>query len=158
MPGRFSALVERCKDRVQQVASGEIHLKVRITQPEVVINAQSLRLSPAEYLILRFLAQHALNNRPPIDGYASAVDAIQKLAQVVYDEHDENDFSDWRYKILPPKNGLDDINERWIIKNVSSMRTKLRNAGPITAALVPFLPESQRFSLDLPAGNIRLES
>ena len=157
MPGRFSALVERCRERVEQVAAEDLHLMVHRSKPEIEVNGESVRLSVPEYVILRCLAEHAREKRPAIDGYESAANAVRALAETVHEEHDRNDFSDWRYKALPPgKEGFAAINDRWITKNLSSAKDKLKDAGPTAAALVRLLPARGRFSIDLPPARIRI--
>ncbi len=154
MPGRFSSLVESCRERVRQVAAEEIRLSVFISRPEISVNGQPLRLSPAEYVIVRFLAEHAQGRNPAIDGYKAAIDFVQKMADAVRNEATRNDSTDWRHNAAT-QGSFACIDDRWIVKNLSSVRDKLRDAGGPAAALVALLPERGRFSLDLPAKNIR---
>ena len=156
MPGRFSTLVERCRERVQQVASEELHLLVRCSKPEVEVNGEPVHLSVAAYLVVRCVAQLALDKRPAIDGYASAADPVEKLARSVYAEHTGNDFSDWRFKAMP-KDGFESIDKRYISRYVSELRKMLIDAGPTTAALARLLPEGGRFAINLPPGRINIE-
>jgi hypothetical protein len=150
-------LVQRCRERVQQVAAEELHLLVHRAKPEIEVNGEAVKLSVAEYLIIRYLAEHALEKRPAIDGYDSAANPVRALAERVYEQHDRNDFNDWRYKALPPgKFGFASIGDRWITKNLSSAKEKLREAGPGAAAFVRILPQGGRFAVDLPPKRIRI--
>ena len=80
-----------------------------------------MRLSVSRDLIIRFLAQHALDALPPIDGYSAACQALQDLARNVYAEHEEeNDFSDWRFKAMPEQ-GFETIDERWLVSRTSAV-------------------------------------
>ena len=156
-PGRFIALVERCSHRVAELARREIELQVYGDRPEISVNKTPVPVSVPEYVLMRHLAEAAQASRPAIDGYDAAAGAVVETAKRIHAGHDENDFSDWRYKALPAgKGGYDEINERWITKRLDSVRTKLRQAGAEAAALIPLLPERGRFSLDLPPTSIIL--
>jgi hypothetical protein len=123
-------------------------------RPEIIVNQAPVPLSVPEYVLVCHLAEAARAGRPAIDGYDAAAAAVVETAKRIYAGHDENDFSDWRYKALPTGKGFDEINERWITKRLDSIRTKLRQAGPGPAALIVLLPERGRFSLDLPPSAI----
>jgi CRISPR-associated protein (TIGR02584 family) len=155
-PGRFVALVERCFHRVAELARREVELEVCEDRPEIIVNKTPVPLSVPEYVLLRHLAEACQAGRPAIDGYDAAAGAVVETAKRIHAGHDENDFSDWRYKALPAGKGYEEINERWITKRLDSIRTKLRQAGAGAAALVPLLPERGRFSLDLPPASITL--
>ncbi len=155
-PGTFVSLVERCSLRVAELARREVGLEIREDRPEIVVNGTRVSLSPTEYVLVRHLAEAAGALRPAIDGYEAAASAVVETAKRIHAEHDQNDFSDWRYKALPAGKGFDEINERWITKRLDSIRAKLRHAGPGAAALVSLLPGRGRFSLDLPPTAIKL--
>lgn len=154
-PGTFGGLVAQCSQRMDDIARHEIHIAVRREQPHLVIDGTTLTLAIAEYLLLLCLAKRAKEGRPAINSYSSAIAAVRPVAEEVYAMHDENDFSDWRFKALPEKDGFDGIDERWITRNLSSLRTKLRGIGPRGIQLVALLPTKERFSLDLPPENVR---
>jgi hypothetical protein len=156
-PGTFVSLVERCSHRVAELARREVELQVCGDRPEITVNKTPVPLSVPEYVLVRHLAEAAQAGRPAIDGYDAAAGAVVETAKRIYAGHDENNFSDWRYKALPAgKGGFEEINERWITKRLDSIRTKLRQAGAGAAALIPLLPERGRFSLDLPSASIVL--
>jgi hypothetical protein len=156
-PGGFLQLVERSRHRLAEVCRREVvSLVVRLERPEIEVNGNSVSLSPAEYTITRFLAVAASANRPPIDGYANAVDPLREMAESIHAENNRNDFSDWRFKAMPAK-GFGEIDERWITRNVSSLRKKLRDAGSPATTLVPLLPKPGRFALDLKPEQIRFD-
>ena len=155
-PGTFAMLVEGCSRRLADLARQEVRLEVLADRPEVRVNEASVPLSVAEYVLLLHLAEAASAGNPAIDGYDAASVAVAKTAERLFQQHDKNDFSDWHYKALPSGKGFEEINQRWITKNLSSLREKLRSAGPQAAALIPLLPERNRFSLDLPATSITL--
>ncbi|MGA2656594.1 MAG: CRISPR-associated ring nuclease Csm6 [Verrucomicrobiota bacterium] len=154
-PGSFLALVERCSHRVSELARREIEIQVCGDRPEIIVNQAPVALSVPEYVLICHLAEAARAGRPAIDGYDAAAAAVVETAKRIYAGHDENDFSDWRYKALPTGKGFDEINERWITKRLDSIRSKLRQAGPGAAALIPLLPQRGRFSLDLPSSGIK---
>jgi len=155
-PGTFAGLVQRCSRRLAVFARHDVRLHVLADRPEVSVNDTRVPLSVSEYVLLRHLAEQAAASRPAIDGYDAAASEVAKTARAIYAQHDENVFSDWRYKALPPGKGFEEINQRWITKNLSSLRAKLAKHGEKAALLCPLLPERQRFSLDLPATSISL--
>lgn len=155
-PGSFASLVQRCSHRVAELARREVELEVCGDRPEILVNKTPVPLSVPEYVLVRHLAEACKARHPAIDGYEAAAGAVVETAKRVHAGHDENDFSDWRYKALPEGRGFAEINERWITKRLDSIRTKLRAAGVGAAALVPLLPVRGRFSLDLPPASIIL--
>jgi CRISPR-associated protein (TIGR02584 family) len=155
-PGTFVSLVERCSHRVAEFARREVRLQVCMDRPEIIVNGTPVPLSVSEYVLVRHLAESCQARRPAIDGYDAAAGAVVETAKRIHAGHDENNFSDWRYKALPAGKGFEEINERWITKRLDSIRTKLRNAGSGAAALIPLLPGRGRFSLDLLPASIVL--
>jgi hypothetical protein len=63
------------------------------------------------------------------------------------------DGNDWRDEaLLPP-----DFDGQRLRKVLDELKTKLRQAGPDAAALIPLLPEKGRFTLDLAPAAITLK-
>jgi CRISPR-associated protein (TIGR02584 family) len=145
MPGRFLALVAKCREGVRHRAAAELKLVVYRSRAEIEINNVSVKLSAKQHLVALFLADRCRSGQPPFATYKEAVDLLNEYRQQLQSEARENDFSDWRHS-----NGIaSDFNEEEIRKAVSSLRVKLKNAGPNAMALVSFLPEAGRFSIDL---------
>lgn len=156
-PGTFAALVARCSEDVAVLARQHIRLQFQNDLPVISVNETRITLSPSQYVLIRHLAEMAKEGKPSIDGYESASQAIVETAKRIHAEHDVNNFSDWRYKIMPEKKGWDDVNERWVVRNLSDLKARLQDAGPDVAAIIPLLPVKGRYSLNnLPPDSIDL--
>jgi len=154
--GSFADVVQRASMPARDYVRTTVQLRMLMDEPLAVINGQRVKLAVNEYLILRCLAERAQAGKPPIHGWTSAAVAVVEVAQRIYDLHNENDFSDWRFE-AQPKQGFNSFDERFITKNVSSLKDKLEEGGVRTRPLIVVLPEDKRFSLDLAPENIVLD-
>lgn len=145
MPGRFLALVAQCREGVRHRAVADLKLVVHRSRSEIDINDVSVKLSAKQQLVALFLADRCRCGHPPFATYKEAVDLLNEYRQQLQSKAAEDDFSDWRHS-----NGLvSELNEEEIRKAVSSLRVKLKNAGPNAMPLISVLPEAGRFSIDL---------
>lgn len=155
MPGTFSTLVEHCRERVRSAPGTHLQLAVALASPEITVNETRLRLPVAEYLLLRFLAEHAHAGLGAMSDYGSAIDGLEKLARRIFDTREKGDFGDWREPLGACLKG-DQLDKRWVTRQMSSVRQRLRGKGGVLAEFAARLPERGRFSLEIPPGNIEL--
>jgi CRISPR-associated protein (TIGR02584 family) len=150
MPGGFSALVAQCSEGIKKRSSKSVKLVVHRSRPEIEVNRIRIKLSPKEQLLALFLADRSRKAQPAFGAYKEADSVLNEYREQLRLDAPENDFSDWR--------GLKSIasafDEQEIRKIVSSLRTKLKEAGPDAMLLLPYLPEPGRFSIDLPRKQI----
>lgn len=150
MPGRFSALVAQCSEGIRKRSSNSVKLVVHRSRPEIEVNGIRIKLSPKEQLLALFLADRGRKTQPPFAAYKEAENSLNEYRKQLRLKAPENDFSDWR-----GSNSIaSDFDEQEIRKAVSSLRTKLKAAGPDAMALLPYLPETRRLSIDLPRKQI----
>jgi len=151
--GRFSLLVENCREQVRQRAGEHVRLTAHQGRAEIEVNGTRVRLAPREHLVLLFLATRARRGEPAFGAYREAVDALNAFREELRAAAPPGDFSDWRHGDSL-KSRFDDDQE--LRKAVSSLRDKLRQAGGNARLLAPCLPEKGRFSLAVPAELIHL--
>jgi CRISPR-associated protein (TIGR02584 family) len=150
MPGRFSALVAQCSEGIRKRAGNRVKLVVHRSRPEIEVNGIRVKLSPKEQLLALFLADRSRKAQPAFAAYKEAENSLNEYQERLRREAPENDFSDWRRS-----NSLaSELDEQEIRKAVSSLRKKLRVAGPNAMALLPYLPKTGRLSIDLPRKQI----
>jgi CRISPR-associated protein (TIGR02584 family) len=154
--GSFADVVQRASMPARDYVRVTTHLRMLKDEPVAIINGQRVKLPVNEYLILRTVAELAQAGKPPIHGWAGAAEAVAEVAERIFEQHNENDFSDWRYE-AQTKGGIDSINERFISRHVSSLKDTLEAGGIRTRPLTVVMPENPRFSLDLASGNIMLD-
>jgi hypothetical protein len=124
---------------------------VHRTRPEIEVNGIRVKLAPKEQLLALFLGDRSRKGRPAFAAYKEAEDSLNEYRELLRREAPENDFSDWRRS---NSSIAADLDEQEIRKAVSSLRMKLRAAGPNAMVLLPFLPEAGRLSVDLPRKQI----
>jgi CRISPR-associated protein (TIGR02584 family) len=146
MPGRFTALVAQCSEGIRKRSGDSVKLVVHRSRPEIVVNDIHVKLSPREQLLVLFLADRGRKAQPPFAAYKDAENSLNEYRKQLRLEASVNDFSDWRGS----KSVASDVDEEEIRKAVSNLRKKLREAGPEAMALLPFIPEAGRLSIDLP--------
>lgn len=86
-PGAFNQMAARCRVRIDELARRECKLVVQAREPEVTVNGRRVRLSPAQYGVILFLAERALEGAPAIDGYAKATDAVRERVEKLFALH-----------------------------------------------------------------------
>jgi CRISPR-associated protein (TIGR02584 family) len=154
-PGTFRSLVNRCSQRVDELARNQIYVEIAATRPMILVNGVQIDLSVAQYITMLCLARRVKEGEPAIDAYKNSQAAIAATASQVYAGR-SNDF-DWRCDAR----AFAQINEReyehWLTRQLSDIRKKLRT-NPETAPLAGLLPQAKRFSLEIPASNIHLKS
>jgi CRISPR-associated protein (TIGR02584 family) len=150
MPGRFSALVAQCSEGIRKRSGESVKLAVHRSRPEIEVNGIRVKLSPREQLLALFLADLGRKGQPAFAAYKNAENALNEYREQLGREVPEDDFSDWRGS----KSIASGIDEEEIRKAVSSLRAKLKKAGPEAMALLPFIPEAGRLSIDLPRKQI----
>ncbi len=151
-PCSFVELVRRCRGKVEEIARRNVRLKLAWSRRVIAVNDQPVKLSPLQCLLLLFLAENAKLARPAPEKYEAAIEPLQAFAAKVKAACVAEDSNDWRDEaLLPP-----DFDGQRLRKVLDELKTKLRQAGPDAAALIPLLPEKGRFTLDLAPAAITL--
>ena len=144
-PCSFVELVHRCRGKVEEIARRNVRLKLAWSRRVIVVNEQQVKLSPLQCLLLLFLAENAKLAQPAPDKYENAIEPLQAFAARVKKACVVEDGNDWRDEARLPQ----DFDSQRLRKVLDELKTKLRQAGPDAAALIPLLPEKGRFTLDL---------
>jgi CRISPR-associated protein (TIGR02584 family) len=146
-PYSFTELVERCRHKVNEVASRNVNLTIWRHRREIEVNGLRVQTSNFQQVLLLFLAEtgNALV-LAKITKFNSAIEPLKLFANQLYAKRKPNDFNDWRGEARLPEN-IDDQNLR---RSLNELKEKLRDAGPEAVALIQALPGRGRFSLDLP--------
>jgi CRISPR-associated protein (TIGR02584 family) len=144
-PCSFVELVRRCRGKVAEIARRNVRLKLAWSRRVIAVNDQPVRLSPLQCLLLLFLAENAKLARPAPEKYENAIEPLHAFAARVKAACVAEDGNDWRDEALLPR----DFDGQRLRKVLDELKTKLRQAGPDAAALIPLLPEKGRFTLDL---------
>jgi len=161
MPGTFTALVARCSTEVRNRAAADVKLLVHRSRPEIAVNGIRIKLSPREQLVVLFLAERAHRRRPAFGIYKEAAESLNQYLQELKDGL-ASDSTDWRDRITLARNPKGELDveeiEKEIRKAVSSLRAKLRKAGPDAMAMLRRLPEAGRLSIELLPNQITFAS
>ncbi|MCC6235628.1 MAG: TIGR02584 family CRISPR-associated protein [Verrucomicrobiales bacterium] len=144
--GTFSRLVDSCREHVRQAAGENVRLTLDETRTEIEANGVRLKLSPREHLLLLFLALRAKGDEPPLVAQKDAIGALNEFRTHLLRSAAPDDFTDWRHT---PSLGTP-LEEGDLRKALSSLRQRLREAGPATAAVAACLPQKGRFALSVP--------
>lgn len=144
--------MDNCRDEVRHSAGESIRLTLETSRPELEANGTRLRLAPREHLVFLFLASRARAGDPPLVAQKDAMESLNAFCQGLVDAAPDNDFSDWRHTESLGKD-LEDVDLR---KALSSLRQRLLESGPATAAVAGCLPRKGRFSLSIPGPMIFL--
>ena len=152
-PCSFVELVRRCRGKVEEIARRNVRLKLAWSRRVIAVNDQPVRLSPLQCLLLLFLAENAKLARPAPEKYEAAIEPLQAFAAKVKAACVAEDGNDWRDEALLPQ----DFDGQRLRKVLDELKTKLRQAGPDAAALIPLLPEKGRFTLDLAPAAITIK-
>jgi CRISPR-associated protein (TIGR02584 family) len=146
-PYSFTELVERCRHKVNEVASRNVNLTVWRHRREIEVNGLRVQTSNFQQVLMLFLAETGnAAVLAKITKFNSAIEPLKLFANQLYAKRKPNDFNDWRGEARLPDN-IDDQNLR---RSLNELKDKLRNAGREAVALIQALPERGRFSLDLP--------
>jgi len=144
-PCSFVELVRRCRGKVEEIARRNVRLKLTWSRRVIAVNDLPVKLSPLQCLLLLFLAQNAKLARPAPEKYDGAIEPLRAFAAKVKAACVAEDGNDWRDEARLPQ----DFDSQRLRKVLDELKTKLRQAGPDAAALIPLLPEKGRFTLDL---------
>ena len=144
-PCSFVELVRRCRGKVEEIARRNVRLKLTWSRRVIAVNDLPVQLSPLQGLLLLFLAQNAKLARPAPEKYDGAIEPLRAFAAKVKAACVAEDGNDWRDEARLPQ----DFDSQRLRKVLDELKTKLRQAGPDAAALIPLLPEKGRFTLDL---------
>jgi len=152
-PFSFTELVERCRQKVNEVVSRNVSLTVRRCRRELEINGVRVQTSNPQQVLMLFLADPATSAvRNQITKFDNAIEPLRAFAQKLHNQRSPNDLSDWRHEAQIPNS----FNGESLRKLLNELKGKLRAAGDEAAALSPSLPAKGRFSLDLPPTSVTL--
>lgn len=152
-PGTFVELVQRCRGKVEEIARRNVRLKLTWSRRVIAVNDLRIKLSPLQCLLMLFLAENAKHALPAPDKYENAIEPLQAFAARVKATCVAEDGNDWRDEASLQK----DFDGQRLRKVLDELKTKLRQAGPDAAVLIPLLPEKGRFTLDLAPAAITLK-
>ncbi len=152
-PASFAELVNRCRTRIQDLARRKSKLVIWLSRCEIEVNGVRLKTARREHLLLLFLARAAAQGHSPLAKQDNAIEPLLALGEELYAARDRNSLSDWRDEARLSKTSFGPQELR---KALNELRQKLRSGGQETAALLQFLPQRGRFSLDLPAQSISI--
>ena len=150
-PGTFVELVQRCRGKVEEIARRNVRLKLTWSRRVIAVNEVRIKLSPLQCLLMLFLAENAKLALPAPDKYENAIEPLQAFAARVKKACVVEDGNDWRDEVPT------DFDGQRLRKVLDELKTKLRQAGPDAAVLIPLLPEKGRFTLDLAPAAITLK-
>jgi CRISPR-associated protein (TIGR02584 family) len=150
--GSFSRLVEACRLEVREQSTQHLRVTIDTQRTSIEINLQRLDLAPREHLILLFLATRAKRRDPDLGAFGLAPDPLGEFQQELRRQADPRHLGDWRHGACT----TDTLEEQDLRRALSSLRKRLRGAGPDGAQLAGLLPERGRFTLDLPPAQIHL--
>jgi CRISPR-associated protein (TIGR02584 family) len=152
MPGGFTALVTQCSNEVRHRAAGDVKLVVHRLRPEIEVNGIPIELSAREQLLVLFLAYQAHKGHPPFGSYKEGTDSLNEFREQLKAGAPANDFSDWRWG---SGQGAA-FDSREIVRVLSDLRKKLKQASSDANLLIDRLPKHGRLSLDLQKAQIRI--
>lgn len=152
-PCSFTELVERCRQKVNEVVSRNVNLTVRRRRRELEINGVRVQTSNSQQVLMLFLADPATSTvRNQITKFDNAIEPLRAFAKKLHAQRSPDDLSDWRHEAPIPNS----FNGESLRKLLNELKGKLRAAGDEAAALGPSLPAKGRFSLDLPPTSVTL--
>lgn len=152
MPGGFMALAAQCSNEVRKRAAADLKLVLHRSRPIIEVNGVAIKLSPKEQFIVLFLAERARQQEPAFSMYKEAPQALKRYLQELK-RGIPGDSSDWRDLVLLPRSDKGEFDEQQTEKEIrralSDVRKKLKAKAAGAMALLPFLPEAGRLSIDL---------
>lgn len=148
-PRSYSELVARCRISLAQRSPGAPNIIVHRSKTLINVDSTGVRLTNRAHLVLLFLAQRKIDGGRDFASY-SGVGEEDVLAAI----------NEYRVAVAPSGDLKNPVGVEMTVEDVnkacSEARSHLRKCGSEAAALIPFLPQRGRFSLDLPAANIRI--
>jgi CRISPR-associated protein (TIGR02584 family) len=152
-PGAFSRLVQRCSQRVGDIALRNLKLVVDRARPRVLVNKLELTLSNNEYLLLRYLAEHTHAGKPwkCAKGTSLREAARVEIAQLASTIKSRQLEAGWTFREIRDSDIKDitSADSDWISKKLSDLKKRLNSAGMDGELLSRCLPDRARFSLEL---------
>ncbi|MBE0542230.1 MAG: TIGR02584 family CRISPR-associated protein [Verrucomicrobia bacterium] len=145
-PCSFTELVNRCRRKVNEVASRNVNLTLWRSRREIEVNGVRVQTSNLQHVLLLFLAEPGNAAAcAQITKFDNALEPLRAFADKLYAQRKPDNFADWRAEARLPGT-FDDQNLR---RSLNELKNKLRDAGAEAAPLAPLLPARGRFSLDL---------
>jgi CRISPR-associated protein (TIGR02584 family) len=148
--GTFRRLVQDCRQNILRRAAEELRLTLDPVRSTLEINGLTLNLAPAEMLLTLFLARRARHGETPYLAYKDALEDLNHFRAEQIEQASTHDWNDWR----TADSLRADWDDRNIVKTLSDLRAKLRQAGGSAALFAHCLPGRGRCSLDLPGSLI----
>lgn len=148
-PGSFLTLTALCRKTAAD--SKPPTLSLSEVSPGCRVDGIAVGLGPREHSLLLLLCERVLAGDPPFADYEAGVDCWSAHRQVLHARRLPSG-ADWRSSCAIA------VDSDSLRHDVSSIREKLRKAGPAGVALAKLLPTRGRFSLDLPAECIDLHT
>lgn len=151
--GSFRRLIDVCLANVRLTAGERLGLQVEMSHPRTNINGRVLELSPREHLLLLFFAQRAKRGETVLSAYDEALVELEETRQKLRASAPANNWSDWRNS----ESLSAELTERDLVRIISDIRRKAKQAGSDAAFLADVLPAKGRCALDIPASNISIK-
>jgi len=152
--GRFSLLVDSCREQVRQHVGEQVRLVVEQSRPGIEVNGTRVKLAPREHLVLQFLVTRANRGEPAYAAQKDGLDDLNRFREALRAAAPPSDWADWRHGDAL-KLALEDQELR---RALSSLRDRLRAAAGNAHLLAACLPQKGRFSLTVPGSLIHLKS
>jgi CRISPR-associated protein (TIGR02584 family) len=152
-PGSFLRLVETCRADIRRRAAENLRLSLDTARAVLDVNGCTVQLTPAEMLLMWFLARRAQNHAPPYAAYKDALDELNAFRNEQLQAANARNFDDWRYGL----SATAQCDDRFIVRTLSELRKKLRQTGRDAALLTACLPEKGRCALAIPASMISIK-
>jgi len=153
--GNFRTLVDLCRSGIRRRVGEELRVEISLRRPLLTVNNASLDTTAREHLVLVVLARRAKENAHALSNYKDAAEAVSSGRTELIEPHRHSPSlrsSHWSTELAHAE-----INEEFIRKTVSSLRTKLRQRGAPLSDLTSCLPTRGRFSLEIPGPMIHLK-
>ncbi len=153
--GNFRALVDLCRSGIRRRVGEDLRVEISLRRTVLAVNGVTLDTSAREHIVLVTLARQAKANAGPLSNYKEAADTVQLLSDELIETRSSGKGSGsepWCNELAKIK-----IDEEFLRKSISSLRTKLRQRGSPLADLTPCLPARGRFSLEVPGSMIHLK-
>lgn len=150
--GSFSRLIEACRTQVRRQAGESLRLTIETTRTTLHINLLRIDLAPREHLLLMFLISRAKRGEPDLRHFNLIPEPLAEFQKELRSNADSRNLGDWRHGACT----TDTVDEQDIRRALSSLRKRLRTAGPEGGTLSLLLPERGRFTLELPAAQMFL--
>lgn len=153
--GNFRTLVDLCQSGIRRRVGEELRVEISLRRPLLTVNSATLDTTAREHLLLVVLARRAKDTTPALTNYKDAAESVAAARNELLETHRQSPnsrSSHWSTELAHT-----DINEEFIRKTISSLRTKLRQRGAPLSDLTSCLPARGRFSIEVPGPMIHLK-